>query len=167
MRVHLGSDHAGLQLKEHLRTWLVDHDYEVVDHGPFVYDAADDYPVFCLRAALGVVADHDQHPDSLGVVIGGSGNGEQMAANKVAGVRAALVWSEETAVLAREHNDANVISVGGRMHSLEEMTRFVEVFLATAFPAGQRHSRRIAMLSEYEVTGELPPLPASALDAGD
>jgi ribose 5-phosphate isomerase B len=158
MRVHLGSDHAGLELKEHLLGWLRDNGHEPVDHGPFVYDALDDYPVFCLRAAAGVVAD----PGSLGVVIGGSGNGEQMAANKVDGVRAALVWSEETAVLAREHNDANVISVGGRMHSLEEMTRFIEVFLATPFTHDERHVRRIGMMAAYETTGELPPLPESA-----
>jgi len=163
MRVHLGSDHAGLELKEHLLNWLTDHEYEPVDHGPFVYDGQDDYPVFCLRAAEGVAADQQDGLDSLGVVIGGSGNGEQMAANKVKGVRSALVWSEETAVLAREHNDANVISVGGRMHSLDDMTHFVEVFLTTTFPGDERHVRRIGMLTDYEKTGNLPPLPDSAL----
>lgn len=162
MRVHLGSDHAGLELKDHLKSWLTEHGHEPVDHGPFVYDALDDYPVFCLRAAAGVVAD----PGSLGVVIGGSGNGEQIAANKVAGVRSALVWSEETAVLAREHNNANVISVGGRMHSLADMTRFVEVFLDTAFPGDERHVRRIGMLTDFELTGEFPPLPESAVGLG-
>ncbi len=113
MRVHLGSDHAGLELKDHLVGWLREQGHEPVDHGPFVYDAEDDYPVFCLRAAEAVVADEG----SLGVVVGGSGNGEQIAANKVKGVRAALAWSDETAALARQHNDANVISVGGRMHT--------------------------------------------------
>jgi ribose 5-phosphate isomerase B len=163
MRVHLGSDHAGLELKDHLRSWLEDQGHEPVDHGPFVYDAQDDYPVFCLRAAEGVAADQLDGRDSRGVVIGGSGNGEQIAANKVVGIRAALVWSDETAVLAREHNDANVISVGGRMHSLDEMTRFVGTFLATPFTGDDRHVRRIAQLSAYETTGELPPLPDSAL----
>jgi ribose 5-phosphate isomerase B len=169
MRVHLGSDHAGLDLKDHLISWLTDHGYEPVDHGPFVYDAVDDYPVFCLRAAEGVVADRAQGLDSLGVVIGGSGNGEQIAANKVVGVRCALAWSEETAVLAREHNDANVVSVGGRLHSLEDMTHFVEVFLATSFSGEDRHSRRIAQLASYETTRVLPPLPDSARSgpAGD
>jgi len=162
MRVHIGSDHAGLELKDHLVSWLSDHGYEPVDHGPFVHDALDDYPVFCLRAAEGVAADRASGLDSLGIVVGGSGNGEQMAANKVAGIRAALVWNEETAVLAREHNDALVVSVGGRMHSLEEMTRFVEVFLATPFSGDERHVRRIAMMGDYERTGELPPLPESA-----
>jgi ribose 5-phosphate isomerase B len=163
MRVHLGSDHAGLELKDHLLTWLTDHGFDPVDHGPFVYDPEDDYPVFCLRAAEAVVADQQDGLDSLGVVIGGSGNGEQIAANKVRGVRAALVWNEETAVLARRHNDANVVSVGGRMHSVVEMTRFVELFLAGDFPGEERHARRIAMLSAYEGTGALPPLPDSAL----
>ena len=162
MRVHIGSDHAGLELKDHLMGWLAEQGHEVVDHGPFFLDPLDDYPVFCLRAAEGVAGDRAQGRDSLGVVIGGSGNGEQMAANKVDGVRAALVWSEETAVLAREHNDANVISVGGRMHSLDDMTRFVEVFLQTPFPGEERHVRRIGQLADYETSGELPPLPESA-----
>jgi len=158
MRVHLGSDHAGLELKEHLLGWLRDNGHEPVDHGPFVYDALDDYPAFCLRAAEGVA----QEPGSLGIVIGGSGNGEQMAANKVAGVRAALVWSQETAALAREHNDANVISLGGRMHTIDELISFIETFLSTPFSHDERHVRRIAMLSSYETGGGLPALPESA-----
>ena len=162
MRVHLGSDHAGLELKEHLLGWLREHGHEPVDHGPFVYDAADDYPVFCLRAAEAVAAD----PGSRGVVIGGSGNGEQIAANKVVGVRAALAWNEQTATLARQHNDANVVSVGGRMHTVEEMTHFVEIFLDTDFSGEERHARRIGMLADYERTGELPPLPESARGRG-
>ena len=163
MRVHLGSDHAGLELKEHLLNWLADNGFEAVDHGPFVYDALDDYPVFCLRAAEAVAADWQDGEPSLGVVVGGSGNGEAIAANKVKGVRCALVWSEETATLAREHNDANVVSVGGRMHTVEDMTRFVEVFLGTAYSDEERHTRRIGMLADYEKTGNLPPLPESAL----
>ncbi len=110
--------------------------------------------------------DRAEGTDSLGVVIGGSGNGEQMAANKVPGVRSALVWSEETAVLAREHNDANVMSVGGRMHTVDEMTRFVEVFLTTAFTGEERHVRRIGQLAAYEATHDLPPLPESARGLG-
>ena len=158
MRVHLGTDHAGLDLKQHLTDHLRAQGHEPVDHGALFYDALDDYPVYCLRAAEAVVGD----PGSLGIVIGGSGNGEQIAANKVKGVRAALVWSEETAVLARQHNDANVISVGGRMHTLDEMTRFVELFLDTEFTGEERHARRITMLADYEQSGDLPPLPASA-----
>jgi ribose 5-phosphate isomerase B len=163
MRVHLGSDHAGLELKDHLLNWLADQGHEAIDHGPFVYDAVDDYPVFCLRAAE-AVADEET---SLGIVIGGSGNGEQMAANKVKGVRAALVWSEQTATLARQHNNANVISVGGRMHTLEEMTDFIKVFLTTPYSGEERHDRRIGMLADYEKTGNLPPLPESALRSQD
>jgi ribose 5-phosphate isomerase B len=162
MRVHLGTDHAGLELKQHLIDWLEASGHEPVDHGAFVHDDQDDYPVFCLRAAAAVAGDHG----SLGVVIGGSGNGEQIAANKVKGVRAALVWNLETAELARRHNDANVISVGGRMHTVDEMTRFVELFLATPFSGEERHVRRIAMITDYEVTGALPPLPASAEGLG-
>ena len=159
MRVHLGADHAGLELKAHLASWLEQRGHEPVDHGPFVHDPDDDYPVFCLRAAEAVVTDQRAGLAALGVVIGGSGNGEQIAANKVRGVRAALAWSEETARLAREHNDANVVAVGGRLHTIEDLTRFVAVFLDTKFSGEERHSRRIGMLADYEETGNLPPLP--------
>lgn len=155
VRVYLGSDHAGYELKEHLVSWLKERGHDVVDAGPSVYDAADDYPPFVLRVAEGVASDQG----ALGVVIGGSGNGEQIAANKVGGVRAALAWNEDTARLAREHNDANVLSIGARMHSAEEAAGFVEVFLRTPYSDEERHTRRIAMLSDYERTGELPPLP--------
>ena len=154
MRVHLGSDHAGLELKDAVAQWLSTHGYEVVDHGPAVFDPDDDYPTYCLRAAEGVAGE----ADSLGVVVGGSGNGEQIAANKVAGVRAALAWSEQTARLAREHNDASVISIGARMHSTEEAVRLVEVFVTTSFSNDPRHARRIAMLADYESSGVLPAL---------
>lgn len=162
MRVHLGSDHAGLDLKRRLSTWLDEHGYEPVDHGPFAFDPEDDYPVFCLRAAEAVVADRSAGVDALGVVIGGSGNGEQMAANKVKGVRSALVWSAETARLARQHNDANVAAVGGRLHTVDELLSFVSVFLGTGFSGDERHVRRIGMLAAYEESGELPPLPDSS-----
>ncbi|MEY9838699.1 ribose-5-phosphate isomerase [Streptomyces sp. 846.5] len=156
MRVYLGSDHAGYELKQHLVEWLTTAGHEPVDCGPHIYDAVDDYPPFILRAAERTAAD----PQALGIVIGGSGNGEAIAANKVKGVRAALAWSTETATLGRQHNNANVISVGARMHSLDEATKFVEVFLATPFSEDPRHIRRIDMISEYETTGELPPVPA-------
>jgi ribose 5-phosphate isomerase B len=154
MRVFLGSDHAGYELKQHLVGRLAEIGHEPVDCGPAAFDAADDYPPFVLRAAERTVAE----PGSFGIVIGGSGNGEAIAANKVKGARAALAWSEETARLAREHNDANVISIGARMHDLDTATRFVELFLATPFSKEERHARRIAMLTRYEETGELPPL---------
>jgi ribose 5-phosphate isomerase B len=154
--VYLGSDHAGFELKNHLVEWLTAAGHQPVDCGPHIYDAEDDYPPFCLRAAEHTAAD----PGSLGVVIGGSGNGEQIAANKVRGVRAALAWSEQTAALARQHNDANVLSIGGRMHTQEEAAKFVEVFLATPFSREERHQRRIDMLTGYEASGVLPPVPA-------
>ena len=146
MRVHLASDHAGFALKSHLLEHLAAAGHDVVDHGAFEYDAQDDYPSFCFAAAEAVVAE----PGSLGVVIGGSGNGEQIAANKVPGVRAALAWSVETAQLGRQHNDANVIAIGERRHSLEEATTFVEAFLAEPFSGDARHQRRIDQLAAYE-----------------
>jgi ribose 5-phosphate isomerase B len=154
MRVHLGSDHAGYEVKNQLAEVLRGDGHEVVDHGPFSYDADDDYPVFCLRAADAVARDSD----SLGVVIGGSGNGEQIAANKVRSVRAALAWSDETARLSREHNDAQVLSIGARMHTFDEVVRFVATFLSTPFSGDERHARRIAMVNRYEEAGALPPL---------
>jgi ribose 5-phosphate isomerase B len=156
MHVYLGSDHAGYELKQHLVEWLAAHGHEPIDCGPHAYDADDDYPPFVMQAAARTVAD----PGSLGIVIGGSGNGEAIAANKVQGVRAALAWNEQTARLGREHNDANVISVGARMHTTDEATRFVEVFLGTPFSGVERHARRIAMLTAYEETGLLPEPPA-------
>src|SRR6188508_2241563 len=146
MRVYLGSDHAGFELKKHLVEHLTKSGHDVVDVGPYRYDPEDDYPPFCLAAAAKVVAD----PGSLGIVIGGSGNGEQIAANKVAGVRAALAWSLETATLGRQHNNANVIAVGGRMHPIEESIAFIEAFIAEPFSEDERHQRRIDQLAEYE-----------------
>ncbi|MEN3583931.1 MULTISPECIES: ribose-5-phosphate isomerase [unclassified Streptomyces] len=156
MRVYIGSDHAGFDLKNHLVGWLKAAGHEPVDCGPHIYDAEDDYPPFCLRAARRTAED----ADALGIVIGGSGNGEQIAANKVKGVRAALAWSEETASLGRLHNNANVVAVGARMHTPEEATSFVATFLDTSFSGEERHVRRIEMLSAYETTGELPAIPA-------
>jgi ribose 5-phosphate isomerase B len=149
MRVHLGSDHAGFELKRHLAGWLSDRGDDVVDHGPESYADGDDYPPYCLLAAEAVVGD----PGSLGIVIGGSGNGEQIAANKVKGVRAALAWSTETAQLARLHNDANVVAIGARMHSVDDATGFVETFLTTEFAGETRHQRRIDEIAAYEASG--------------
>jgi ribose 5-phosphate isomerase B len=157
MRVYLGSDHAGYELKMHLVNHLSKQGHDVVDVGPHVYDPDDDYPSFCLHTGAKVVADEG----SLGIVIGGSGNGEQIAANKIDGVRAALAWRVEIAQLAREHNDANVISIGAREHTLDEATALVDAFLATPFSGNPRHVRRIAQVSEYEQTRKLPDLPAS------
>ncbi|MET7808050.1 ribose-5-phosphate isomerase [Micromonospora chersina] len=156
MRVYLGSDHAGFELKVHLANHLAKQGYEVVDVGPHAFDPDDDYPAFCLHTGQRVVDDQG----SLGVVIGGSGNGEQIAANKVAGVRAALAWNIDTAQLAREHNDANIVAIGGRQHTLDEATALVEAFLTTPFSGNPRHARRIAQVADYEQSRQLPDLPA-------
>lgn len=146
MRLHIAADHAGYDLKQHLVQHLTTAGHEVIDHGAHELDPLDDYPAFCISAGEAVVAE----PGSLGIVIGGSGNGEQIAANKVTGVRAVLAWSLETARLGRQHNDANVIAVGGRMHSVEEATSFVEAFLVEPFSGNERHQRRIDQLADYE-----------------
>ena len=155
MRIHLGTDHAGLEFSRDLRQHLTDAGHEVVDHGPTSYDALDDYPSFCINAARAVVADQRAGVPALGVVFGGSGNGEQIAANKVLGCRAALVWNVSTAQLAREHNDANVMSIGARQHTLDEAVLFIDTFIATPFSGAERHVRRIAQLTEYETTGAI------------
>ena len=150
-RVHIGTDHAAYELKEYLVTRLQDAGYEVADHGAHEYDSQDDYPRFCIPAAQAVVDD----AGSLGLVLGGSGNGEHIAANKVTGIRAALAYNTEIARLAREHNDANVLSLGGRMQSHEEAWQMVEVFLTTEFTGEERHQRRIDELTTWEQTGRL------------
>ncbi|MCL2595566.1 MAG: ribose-5-phosphate isomerase [Promicromonosporaceae bacterium] len=146
MRLHIGTDHAGFELKNHLVEYLRGQGHDVVDHGAHAYDALDDYPAFCFAAAEAVMAE----PGSLGIVIGGSGNGEQLAANRVPGVRAILAWSIETAKLGRQHNGANVVSVGGRMHSSEEATAIIEAFIAEPFSGDERHQRRIDQMLAYE-----------------
>jgi len=155
VRVYLGSDHAGFKLKGHLIEWLRLAGHEPVDCGPPAERDDDDYPPYVMRAAAGTVGD----PGSLGIVIGGSGNGEQIAANKIRGVRAALAFSEETARLARQHNDANVLSLGAREYPADQALAFTRVFIETAFSGESRHVRRLAMIADYENTGELPPLP--------
>lgn len=155
MRIHVATDHAGLEFSQQLQHHLSALGHEVIDHGPAEYDALDDYPSFCINAAVGVARDERAGVDALGVVFGGSGNGEQMAANKVEGIRAALVWNESTATLAREHNNANVISIGARQHEVADAIRFIELFISTPFPGDERHVRRIGQLGEYERTGEI------------
>ena len=146
MRVHIATDHAAFELKQYLVKELKALGYEVIDHGAATYDAQDDYPTFVLPAAEAVAAD----PDSLGIVLGGSGNGEQIAANKVKGVRAGLAYNTVMARLTREHNNANVLSLGGRMQSLAEALDMAKVFLETPFSEDPRHIRRIEMLDAYE-----------------
>ena len=148
MRIHVASDHAGYELRVAVADHLRAAGHDVVDHGAHTYDALDDYPPFCIEAGEAVVADHG----SLGVVIGGSGNGEQIAANKVNGVRAALAWNLATAQLARQHNNANVVAVGARQHTVDEALSFVDAFVAEPFSEDERHQRRIDLLAAYEQT---------------
>ena len=157
MRIYLGADHAGFEMKNVIKDHLTAKGVEVIDCGAHEYDADDDYPAFCIEAARRVVEDEG----SLGIVLGGSGNGEQIAANKVKGARCALAWSVETARLAREHNNAQLIGLGGRMHSEEEALAIVDAFISQPWSEAERHQRRIDILAEYERTGVAPELPAS------
>uniref|UniRef100_UPI004047FA32 ribose-5-phosphate isomerase n=1 Tax=Aquiluna sp. TaxID=2053504 RepID=UPI004047FA32 len=155
MRIHIATDHAGMELSAFLVRELSAVGHELIDHGPTVYDALDDYPGFCIAAAQGVIADQSAGVEALGIVLGGSGNGEQMAANKVKGIRAALIWNESTAKLAREHNDANVAAVGARQHSQGEVLKLVHLFIAEPFSNDERHVRRIGKIASFENTGEV------------
>ena len=155
MRIHIATDHAGLELSHFLIEQLGKQGHEVFDHGPTSYDPLDDYPSFCINAALAVVRDQQAGIQALGIVLGGSGNGEQIAANKVVGIRAALAWNESTAKLAREHNDANVIAVGARQHTQEEVLHLIELFIAEPFSNDERHVRRIGKIAAYEESGDI------------
>lgn len=146
MRIHIATDHAGFEFKVELLAHLTAAGHDVVDHGAHEYDAQDDYPGFCFSAAESVVVE----PGSLGIVIGGSGNGEQIAANKVRGVRASLGYTPEIAALTRQHNDANVLGIGARMHTTEEALAIVDAFVDTPFSGDARHQRRIDQLAAYE-----------------
>ena len=149
MRVYLGADHAGFETKNLIAEHLTKQGHEVIECGAHTYDAEDDYPAFCIEAAQRTVND----PGSLGIVLGGSGNGEQIAANKVKGARCALAWSAETARLAREHNNAQLMSLGGRFTKEADALEMVDAFIAQPWSAEERHQRRIDILEKYEETG--------------
>ena len=155
MRIHIATDHAGMELSAFLVAELSKLGHELVDHGPKVYDALDDYPGFCISAAQAVVADQQAGTQALGIVLGGSGNGEQIAANKVKGVRAALIWNQDTAALARDHNDANVCALGARQHSQQEVLNLVKIFIGKDFSNDERHVRRIGKIATFEQSGEI------------
>ncbi|HEX2222732.1 MAG TPA: ribose 5-phosphate isomerase B [Thermoanaerobaculia bacterium] len=142
MKIAIGSDHAGFRYKEAIREHLTRQGHEVQDFGTYSTDSVD-YPVFILPVARAVAAGEAER----GIVLGGSGNGEAMAANRVKGVRCALCWNPESARLGRSHNDANVISLGERMMSLETALEIVGIWLETPFEGG-RHVRRIQLLDE-------------------
>ena len=145
MKIHLATDHAGLELKEKVKLYLFDLNYEVIDHGAYEYDALDDYPDFIFPCANAVSND----PKSKGIILGGSGQGEAMAANRVKGVRAAVFYNgpDEIIKLSRQHNNANILSLGARFMSEGEMYKIIEVWLSTDFESG-RHQRRIQKLDE-------------------
>ena len=155
MRIHIATDHAGLETSHYLIDSLTALGHEVFDHGPASFEPLDDYPSFCINAALAVVHDEQAGAKALGIVLGGSGNGEQIAANKVKGVRAALAWNEDTAKLARSHNDANVVALGARQHSKEEVLELIKLFIAEPFSGDERHARRIGKIATFEQTGEI------------
>ncbi len=155
MRIHIATDHAGLDLSHFLIDSLRADGHEVFDHGPTEYDPLDDYPAFCINAALAVIADENAKVEALGIVLGGSGNGEQIAANKVKGIRAALAWNLDTAKLARQHNNANVIAVGARQHTQDEVLEIIRAFVAEPFSHDERHVRRIGKIGVYEQTGDI------------
>lgn len=146
MRIHLGSDHAGFDVKEAIKKHLADAGHEIIDHGALTYDPQDDYPAPCMACAKATRDDDG----SLGFVFGGSGNGEQMAANCVPGVRAALIWNRDTAVWAREHNNAQIAAIGGRCHSKDEAIELADLFVNTPFSHDERHQRRIDLMAELE-----------------
>jgi len=143
-RIALGSDHAGYELKQHIIERLAAAGHEIIDHGTDSTESVD-YPAFCAAAARSV---RDGDAD-FGIVLGGSGQGEQLAANKVRGARAALCNCLYTARMAREHNDANVLSMGARVVGVGLAEEIVDLFLSTPFEGG-RHARRVAQLTELE-----------------
>jgi len=142
--IAFGADHAGFELKQHLVERLRERGYDIIDHGTDSTESVD-YPAFCAAAARSV---RDGDAD-LGIVLGGSGQGEQLAANKVRGARAALCNCLYTARMARQHNDANVLSIGARVVGLGLAEEIVDVFLDTDFEGG-RHARRVEQISELE-----------------
>ena len=147
MKISIGSDHAGFEYKEAIIAHLKKAGHEVVDYGTYSSESTD-YPLFIIPAAEAVVRKETERA----IVVGGSGNGEAIAANKVKGIRCALCWSHETAEFGRRHNNANALSIGQRMIPLELALEIVDIWLATPFDGG-RHARRVAELDCYEAGG--------------
>jgi|TARA_B100001250_G_scaffold211717_2_gene181657 ribose 5-phosphate isomerase B len=145
MKIHLATDHAGLDLKNSIKDHLIDNGHDVTDHGAYEYDALDDYPDFIFPCARAVASD----PSSRGIILGGSGQGEAMAANRIKGVRAAVFYNgpNEIVKLSREHNNANILSLGARFMSEEEIHDIIKLWFDEPFEGG-RHQRRIEKLDE-------------------
>ena len=146
MKIALASDHAGFDYKETIKEFLEKKHHQVVDFGTYSKESCD-YPVFVVPAAKAVAAGECDR----GIVLGGSGNGEAIAANKVKGIRCALAWDLRSARLSREHNDANMLSLGQRMLAFEEVLEIVEIWLNTEFQGG-RHQVRIDMMNDIYVS---------------
>ena len=146
MIIHLATDHAGLELKDKIKQHLTESGHDVIDHGAYEYDALDDYPDFIFPCAKAVAKDSK----SRGIILGGSGQGEAMAANRIKGVRAAVFYNgpKEIIELSRQHNNANILSLGARFMSAEEIYRIIEIWFNTDFEEG-RHQRRIDKLDNY------------------
>jgi ribose 5-phosphate isomerase B len=153
MRIYIGADHAGFELKYQIIVHLHSMGHELIDCGAYFYDPEDPYPPFCIDTARRVVSDSG----SLGFVLGRSANGEQMSANKVPGARCGVGWSIETAQLARSVNDAHLLSIGAGMHTTEQALAIVDAFVDTPWRGEPRNQRRIDLLTEFEHTG-IPPL---------
>jgi ribose 5-phosphate isomerase B len=144
MKIALGTDHAGYEYKERIKKYLAEKGYEVKDFGTYSSEACD-YPDFIYPAALAV----SRGECDRAIVMGGSGNGETMVANKVPGVRCAVCWTEEIARLSRAHNDANVMSIGARFVSIELVFKMLDVWLTTPFDGG-RHAKRVEKMMALE-----------------
>jgi ribose 5-phosphate isomerase B len=146
MKIHLATDHAGLELKDKIKQYLIELGHNVIDHGAYEYDALDDYPDFIFPCAKAVAEDSR----TRGIILGGSGQGEAMAANRIKGVRAAVFYNgpKEIIELSRQHNNANILSLGARFMSEEEIYRIIEIWFNTDFEEG-RHQRRIDKLDNY------------------
>ena len=147
MKIYLATDHGGFDLKEEIKAYLQDHNYEVEDCGALTFDQTDDYPELIAQGAQKVAQD----TDSKGIVFGKSGAGEAIVANKINGIRAILGFSEENVLLSREHNDANVLSLGAVFTTPNLGKKLVQLFLDTPFTGEERHKRRIQKISEIEI----------------
>ncbi len=150
MKIYIGTDHAGFELKEELKTFLKSLCCEVEDKGAYEFNESDDYPDFIYPVVKAVADDIVRDLDSRGIVIGGSGQGEAIVANKVKGIRAAVVYDEYSAKMSREHNDANIISLGNRTLTISKAKELVKLWLETPFSNENRHKRRIWKIKEIE-----------------
>jgi len=150
MKIYIGTDHAGFEMKEELKDFLAKMGCKVEDKGAYEFDETDDYPDFIWPVVKAVAEDIANGLDTRGIVIGGSGQGEAIVANKVRGIRAAVVYDEYSAKMSREHNDANIISLGNRTLTIDKAKALVKIWLETPFSNEERHKRRIEKIKKLE-----------------